>query len=294
MHIIEKISVIKVLRGYSFLFTLVFGIFLFTRMDADARQAGSLTPIGGSFQNAVSIDVTPRGTLFIVEKNRHRFLVLDQDGTRIDSTGNQGRGNYQFDRPLSVDATNGLKIYIADRNNNRVQIFDRRYQFLSTISAAQIRSVSAFRPEKIVVNRMGELFVYNSERHLIHKFDSNGNYEMSYDLRSNLIGSVDKMTVSQNQLLILEKPTGTLHRYNFEGIYESFLGGFANRNAVRYFKGSMWAVEPDRLLRLSRTGEITAEFRFDGSIEVSDFVIFRNNAYLLTSGSLFKMELPGV
>ena len=292
MRITVKISAIKELKSSSFIFAFVF--FLFLVFDADARQTETLVPIGGSFQNAVSVDVTPRGTLFIVEKDRHRFLVLNQEGTRIDSTGNQGRGNYQFDRPLSIDATNGLKIYVADRNNNRVQIFDRRYQFLSSVTAAQIRDVSRFRPEIVAVNRMGELLVYNSERHQIHKFDSNGNFEMTFDLRSNLIRNVDKMTVSQNQMMILEKSTGTLHRFNFEGIYESFLGGFGNAKTIRHFKGSLWRVEDGRLLRLNRVGEVTEEYKFDAGLSVSDFVIFENSAYLLTPDTLYKLRLSGV
>ena len=247
-------------------------------------------PFGGLFENASSVDVTPTGDFYVTDQDRHRFVVINRGGVRVDSVGNQGSGNYQFDRPVSVDATNGLKIYIADRNNRRVQIYDRRDQFLSKIDFTHLRGSGALRPESVTVNRLGELFIFNSDRYRIHKFDTNGTYEMSISLSDQRVRHFAGFTASDDQIIILDRSGGMIHRYNFDGIYQGFLGGFANSVSVKWFGENLWSLENGRLIRMDRRGEPISEIHFDPALLPHDFVIHRGSAFLLTRTGLFKLQ----
>ena len=117
--------------------------------------------LADGLRDAVAIDAVPgQNRIFVVELGRHRLLVLDGSGARIDSVGVRGRSDYRFDGPADVDATNGLQVFVTDRNNARIQRFDRRLSYLSTISPATQSSSGAgfFRPGPVAVNAFGEIF----------------------------------------------------------------------------------------------------------------------------------------
>ena len=71
--------------------------------------------------------VGPTGDLFVLQghgKGESLVLKFDSDGNFIKSWGKKGKGPGEFDLPHSlVFDANGL-LYIADRNNARIQVFD--------------------------------------------------------------------------------------------------------------------------------------------------------------------------
>jgi sugar lactone lactonase YvrE len=71
--------------------------------------------------------VGPTGDIFVLQghgKGDSRVLKFDKDGTFIKTWGGKGKGPGEFDLPHSlVFDAQGL-LYIADRNNARIQVFD--------------------------------------------------------------------------------------------------------------------------------------------------------------------------
>ncbi|MGL4288101.1 MAG: 6-bladed beta-propeller, partial [Phreatobacter sp.] len=71
--------------------------------------------------------VGPAGDIFVLQghgKGDPRVLKFDRDGNFIATWGGKGKGPGQFDLPHSlVFDADGL-LYIADRNNARIQVFD--------------------------------------------------------------------------------------------------------------------------------------------------------------------------
>jgi sugar lactone lactonase YvrE len=71
--------------------------------------------------------VGPTGDVFVLQghgKGEPRVLKFDKDGTFIKTWGGLGKGPGEFDLPHSlVFDAQGL-LYIADRNNARIQVFD--------------------------------------------------------------------------------------------------------------------------------------------------------------------------
>ena len=68
----------------------------------------------------------PNGDVFIVEghgRGEGRVLKFDKSGKFLKSWGSTGKNDGQFDQPHSLIVRDGL-LYVADRENHRVQIFD--------------------------------------------------------------------------------------------------------------------------------------------------------------------------
>ncbi|REL38311.1 hypothetical protein DYD21_06805 [Rhodohalobacter sp. SW132] len=251
-----------------------------------------LHPIGGNLDGATSISIIPSGEIYITERGKHRLLKLNRLGTRIDSVGSQGRSDYRFDRPVSVNATNGLKIYVADQNNERVQMFDRRHQYLSTISADIIDGESRLRPVALTVSRTNDLYVYDSERFKIFVFDNNGNQSGEINLRQHGIRSVDQMKISGPELLLFDAHNGVIHRFRSDGSYLNFISGFAGALAIFGTDQHIWSLYNDRIVQKNQRGSLVATFTIGEPVQsASDLAIRGSRAYILTPSQLWTATL---
>ncbi len=165
--------------------TRIFSIFLFLILFSNnvLGQNEKSEIIYSGLDNATSIYAT-QDHIFVVESGKHRILKLDHNGKLIESLGGLGSGDYQFDTPIDVDATNGLKIYVSDYGNNRIQIFDRRFQYLGSITGESAFQNRRIKPTQLIVNDFRELFVYDEASKTIIKFDENGNLIDQFNLDS--------------------------------------------------------------------------------------------------------------
>ncbi len=171
--------------------------------------------IYSGLQNPTSLYAT-QDHVFLVESGKHRVLKLDYDGDVVATLGGLGTGDYQFDRPVDVDATNGLQIYISDYRNLRIQIYDRRFRFLSSIKTEVPFTNRQMKPTQIVVNDFDELFVFDDVSKSILKFDENGNFVDSFELEgvipSNIEADGDRLILTdrKNEQTIVMTQNGIL------------------------------------------------------------------------------------
>ena len=253
-------------------------------------QPVTLVPdtLATSLDEASSLSITPTGLIYLTESDRHRLLVLSPDGTRVDSLGARGGGDYRFNSPTSVDATNGLKIYVADENNYRIQLYDRRFQFLSSITAEKIEDQRRFRPTQVQVSNEGDLFAYDADRHVIYIFDPLGNYRREMDLSSFNMGSDIQMKVTGSIMMVLDRGQGVVHRFTADGGYLNFLGGFNDIKAIHASQEGIWAMEDRLLFEMDSRGNIIGTYSFEDNIEVRDIFFFEHAVYILSAHQLIK------
>lgn len=237
------------------------------------------------------MSVTPSGLIYLTEKKRHRVLAVTTSGERTDSLGALGSGDYRFNQPVSVDATNGLKIYVADQNNARVQLYDRRFQYLSSITGEKIEQGGRFSPTQIQISSSGDLFAYDRDRHIIHVFDPFGNYDRAIDPRRYQIGSDIHMKMSGSELLILDREAGIIHKFTAEGGYLNFIGGFGGTIRIHGTEDSIWGVFADRVVRFGTLGEPLQSYTFGQELKPVDLYIFQSNVFVLLNDQLLSAQL---
>jgi hypothetical protein len=272
---------------------LLISVFIFAGLSQSIHaQSVTLTTILSGLNDSKSIDATTDGRLFIIESGKHRLLITDFDGLKLDSLGNQGNGNYQFNNPADVDATNGLRVYIADKNNKRVQIYDRRMQYLTTIGGRSVSGeTSQVEPGFLAVSPLRDLFVFDTDRKELISYDPNGTQLNRVLIRDLDIRSLDALIVTSSHILIMDKATGLIHRLDHNLRYISFIGGFKQLRAITHHQENLWVIDNNRILKLTEQGRAESEFLFPQPLDIQDITIAGNYLFVLLSNSVIRATL---
>ena len=87
------------------------------------------------FNGTADIAFAPDGHLFIADGyGNARVLEYDANGNRLRQWGTQGEGPGQLNLPHGIAIDKDQIIYVADRENGRIQRFTREGKYLSDIS----------------------------------------------------------------------------------------------------------------------------------------------------------------
>ena len=135
----------------------------------------------GKFQKASSFDLNSAGFLFITDSGNDKLYKYDTLGTYVTETGGYGWKEAAFDNPVDVFAT-PLNIYVADKNNHRIERFDKDLNYISQLSTRD-----SDNPDKqfgyplgCATSTQGDLFILDSENKRVIKFDLFGNYLQNF------------------------------------------------------------------------------------------------------------------
>jgi streptogramin lyase len=108
------------------------------------------------FNRPTDVAVTARGDIFVADGyGNNRIVHFDDRGQFVKTWGELGVGEGMFSIPHSIAVDSQGRLYVADRNNARVQVFDQSGGFL-----AQWRDLMV--PWHIVVSENDEIFVCGS------------------------------------------------------------------------------------------------------------------------------------
>lgn len=87
---------------------------------------------GQPFNQPTDICVAPSGEIYVSDGYKNfRVHKFSPTGKRLLSWGEKGSGPGQFDLPHGVWVHKGGRVFVADRVNNRIQIFDPNGKYLS-------------------------------------------------------------------------------------------------------------------------------------------------------------------
>lgn len=103
--------------------------------------------------------VAKNGDIFVSEGHgtgKNVVFKFDKTGKLIKEWGKTGTGPGEFDQPHALAFDSKGRLYIGDRNNNRVQIFDQDGNFIS-----ELRQWS--RPSGIFIDKHDNLYSADSE-----------------------------------------------------------------------------------------------------------------------------------
>jgi DNA-binding beta-propeller fold protein YncE len=94
---------------------------------------GTFGPGNGEFNLPAGINVDSADMIYVADTGNHRIQKFTEDGVFITTWGSFGIANGFFDEPnaLAIHAQDG-NVFVADTNNNRVQVFEPRAQITLT------------------------------------------------------------------------------------------------------------------------------------------------------------------
>jgi streptogramin lyase len=94
-----------------------------------------LPPVDGLFRQPTDVAWDSEGNTYITDGYiNSRVAKYDKNGDWVKSWGSKGTGPGQFNLPHSIAVDRNNNIYVGDRSNHRVQVFDTDGKFLRMFS----------------------------------------------------------------------------------------------------------------------------------------------------------------
>ncbi len=94
----------------------------------------------------------------------------------VDHWGSYGREDGQFRQPSGVASDASGNIYVADRNNQRIQKFDIHGELITKWGSFGEEDGDFLYPIEVAADAWGNVYVVDQKSPRVQKFDSEGNF----------------------------------------------------------------------------------------------------------------------
>ena len=249
----------------------------------------------GKFTSASAFSITSSGFIYIADDGDDSLIKLDTLGNVIKEIGGYGWGESAFDTPTDVFA-NPLNVYICDKQNHRVQAFDKDLNFISELSTRE-RDNPEERfgyPLSCALSSMGDLYVLDSENIRVLKFDLFGNYIQNFggfDWGIFSLKNPKKLTInSDNSILVLDDSVLVIYDQFGNGKDKINLGN--SFTDLKISSGTLILNNDDEIYMGSiNPGEnVLSKLNLIGindELKILSCSVFNNKLYVLTPNEIF-------
>lgn len=131
------------------------------------------------------IEIDDNSNIYILEVKEGRIKKFDKNGNFILSIGRRGQGPGELNYPRDFIITKDKKIFVADDENGRIDVFNIEGLFLYSFNVKG-------GPQEIVEDSEGNLYIfYPYKNFLVHKHKKNGE----------LVNSLVPMSMEKDSLM---------------------------------------------------------------------------------------------
>ena len=131
----------------------------------------------GNLIKPFGIAIGPNDQLIVT--GNYKVYIRDTEGNPINEWGDFGGKLGEFYNPLGVDVDENGVIYVADQNNNRIQMFDLDGNFVNAMGVDQKTPGYFYFPSGItIVNHY--VYVADGGNNRIQKFNQDGTFLLSW------------------------------------------------------------------------------------------------------------------
>ncbi|KAA3636398.1 MAG: hypothetical protein DWP92_09575, partial [Armatimonadetes bacterium] len=149
--------------------------------DTDGNQTATFGGSGLCVFSAIrDVDVASTGDFYIANYLEHNMLRMSSTGACLGQWGSQGTGQSQFKAPYGVrvatDPTFGESVYVADSNNDRVQVFDLTGAYLGEVGTTGTNTQPGTHTElrRVAVAADGDIWTADLWGWRLQRFDRTG------------------------------------------------------------------------------------------------------------------------
>ncbi len=204
---------------------------LLAASTAVAQTPRTTVPIGRQGQ---VIDVNNNGMITVADREQNVVILLNSDLQQVREVGGYGWGNDQFDQPSGIWARNGIDVFVADYGNHRIQRFDGKLNYISTLfTRTNDNPDERFGyPTDVTISRFGDLYICDSENSRILKVSAQnqvtgsiggmdaGKGRLTRPTRVG-VGPDDRICVLDGSRVVLFDAFGNFQQVLVEGVFHS-------------------------------------------------------------------------
>ncbi len=214
-----------------------------SKFDSDdmfVEKFGSTGDNDGEFDtpNGITLNST---RIFVADTNNNRIQIFDEDGEFIlrmgasDGDGTAGDEDGEFDKPSGI-AVNQTHIFVADTNNNRIQIFNETRDGIFKIGAANGDGTAGdkdgeFDKPKAIASNGTYSFVADTGNHRIQIFNETGDHYLTFGTFGESSGQLDQpsgIAVNKTHILVSDTNNHRLQLFDHFGNSEQIIGSMGN------------------------------------------------------------------
>lgn len=255
----------------------------------------------GQFTNPKGISVDPAGNIYVVDAGRNLLMRFNPSGDSTGEVGGYGWGDFQFDQPYDVCATNGIKIYVADYNNHRIQRFDRTLANVASLTTHESNDDSKRfgYPSGVAVSRLGDLFICDDEDVRIVKVNTFSTVERTFGSYGEGAGSLTmprQVAIGPNDDVFVSDKGRVAVYDNFGSYLKSIgVGVLHDPKGIGVSDDKIGVCDSDTLYFFNLDGKLISQFStteiLGASIDhFSDVSINREKIYILTGKNVVEAK----
>ena len=143
-------------------------VHVFDSQDKLIRKIGGRGDRNGQFKYPCGVAFDNNNELHVTDKNNHRVQKFDTHGSYLLQYGGKGDEDGQLIHPVGI-TTHQDQIYVADRDNGRISVFQNDGKFHGIIGKPQLSHYF-----DITINTNSEILVADWGHHCIYVFSIDG------------------------------------------------------------------------------------------------------------------------
>jgi peptidylamidoglycolate lyase len=178
------------------------------------------------FNKPTDVAVAADGSFYVSDGyGNSRVVKFDSAGKYLFEWGSKGTGNGQFDIPHAIDLDKQGNVYVADRENNRIQVFTPEGKFIRAYtdeSYGRIFSVVCRHTDSSLLavddytflnvrHRGSDVYIFNSSGEVRTRFGRSGETEYAvgwyHDITTDKEGNIYVGDILNNKILKFRKIT---------------------------------------------------------------------------------------
>ena len=143
-------------------------VHVYDNQDTLIRKIGCRGDKNGQFKYPCGVAFDNNNELHVTDKNNHRVQKFDTHGNYLLQYGSKGDKDGQLINPIGI-AAHLNRVYVADRDNKRISVFQNDGKFSGIIGEHQLSQYF-----DITVNTNSEILVADWGHHCIYVFSLDG------------------------------------------------------------------------------------------------------------------------
>ena len=167
--------------------------------------------------------------VIVSDKTEHKIYFFSTDGQLGTSAGGKGASTESLQSPTDLASKNGLKIFVADKENGRVKILDHELHYLSSLDISRAGTdysmeldrfgvATSWKPEKLCLLNTGHLQVWDALGKGIHRFNSKGDY-LGFTAFVEIIGKITDMQCRADYIELYSAQSEKIARMSGNGLW---------------------------------------------------------------------------
>ena len=194
------------------------------------------------FQHPYGIAISGE-VVYVAEWGGNRIHKLTTGGEFLGNFGHKGSDVGQFNEPWGVNISPEGKVYVADTNNCRIQVFHSDWTLSHIIDGKVSGDGSFSRPFGVAFDISGDVHVTGYNSNSVTVFTPSGQFVRKYD-QTHLNGPVGIAIDSAGYSLVANYSSASLSIYDPSGRFIHSIEGFSFPYGVSVSPdGSVWVAE---------------------------------------------------